>query len=169
MGDRPGSYSRVRTSEDKVCRKDMCWSVRERHVLVCEGSLCPRKLSDVSGPGLEEAGRYTPPFPYTHRMVSITHSMLFNFFFPIPRSGIGRHTCKSSSNQLIWLDESSWCALFRFLLAPDLLFHLFCRYLLNVFVRISAPISNSLDFIRFSIFLRLLSADDLNPVVSLVG
>ena len=28
MDDRPGSYFRVRTSEDKVCRKDMCWSVR---------------------------------------------------------------------------------------------------------------------------------------------
>ena len=49
MGDRPGSDFRVRTSEDKVCRKD---------VLVCEGNLCSRKLSDVSGPGLGEAGRY---------------------------------------------------------------------------------------------------------------
>jgi hypothetical protein len=28
-------------------------------VLVCEGSLCPRKRPDVSGPGLGEAGRYT--------------------------------------------------------------------------------------------------------------
>jgi hypothetical protein len=27
MGGRPGSSSRVRTSEDKVCRKDMCWPV----------------------------------------------------------------------------------------------------------------------------------------------
>ena len=33
MGDRPGSYSRVRTSEDKVCRKDLCWSVRAVYVL----------------------------------------------------------------------------------------------------------------------------------------
>ena len=33
-------------------------SVQKRHVLVCEGSLCPRKLSEVSGPGLGEAGRY---------------------------------------------------------------------------------------------------------------
>ena len=32
--------------------------MQKRHVLVCEGSLCPRKLSDVSGPGLGEAGRY---------------------------------------------------------------------------------------------------------------
>ena len=28
MGDRLESFSCVRTSEDKVCRKDMCWSVR---------------------------------------------------------------------------------------------------------------------------------------------
>jgi hypothetical protein len=27
MGDRPGSPSRVRMSEDKVRMKDMCWSV----------------------------------------------------------------------------------------------------------------------------------------------
>ena len=32
--------------------------MQKRHVLVCEGSLCPRTLSDVSGPGLREAGRY---------------------------------------------------------------------------------------------------------------
>ena len=50
MGDRPESSSRVRTSEDKVCRKDMCWSVRVVYVLV--------KLPDVSEPGLGEAGRY---------------------------------------------------------------------------------------------------------------
>ena len=50
MDDRPGSTSRVRMSEDKVCRKDMCWSVRIVCVLV--------KLPDVSGPGLREAGRY---------------------------------------------------------------------------------------------------------------
>ena len=50
MGDRPESSSRVRTSEDKVCRKDMCWSVRAVYGLV--------KLPDVSGPGLGEAGRY---------------------------------------------------------------------------------------------------------------
>ena len=37
-------------SEDKVRRKDWCWSVRIVYVL--------GKLSDVSGPGLEEAGRY---------------------------------------------------------------------------------------------------------------
>ena len=43
----------------------------------------------------------SPPFLYTHRMVSITRSMLFKKISPIPRSGIGRHTCKSSSNQLI--------------------------------------------------------------------
>ena len=33
-------------------------NVQKRHVLVCEGSLCPRELLDVSGPGLGEAGRY---------------------------------------------------------------------------------------------------------------
>ena len=32
--------------------------MQKRLVLVCEGSLCPRKLSDVSGPGLGEAGHY---------------------------------------------------------------------------------------------------------------
>ena len=51
MGDRPGNTSRVRTSEDKVCRKNMCWFVRIVCVLV--------KLPDVSGPGLGEAGRYS--------------------------------------------------------------------------------------------------------------
>ena len=50
MGDRPGTFSRVRTSEDKVRRKDLCWSVR-----VC---LCPIKLPDVRGPGRGEAGRF---------------------------------------------------------------------------------------------------------------
>ena len=33
-------------------------SVQKRHMLVCEGSLCFRKLPDVSGPGLRETGRY---------------------------------------------------------------------------------------------------------------
>ena len=51
MGDRPGTSSRVRMSEDKVRRKDMCWSVRTVYVL--ESS-----QPDVSGPGLGEAGRY---------------------------------------------------------------------------------------------------------------
>jgi hypothetical protein len=50
MGGRSGSPSRVRTSEDKVCRKDLCGSVRAVYVL--------EKLPDVSGPGLIEAGRY---------------------------------------------------------------------------------------------------------------
>ena len=50
MGDRPGSPSWVRMSEDKVCRKDLCGSVRAVYVL--------EKLPDVSGPGLVEAGRY---------------------------------------------------------------------------------------------------------------
>ena len=40
----------MRTCEDKVRRKDWCWSVRVVYILV--------KLLDVSGPGLGEAGRY---------------------------------------------------------------------------------------------------------------
>ena len=32
--------------------------MQKRLVLVCEGSLCPRELPDVSGPSLGEAGRY---------------------------------------------------------------------------------------------------------------
>ena len=40
----------MRTSEDKVRRKDKCWSVRAVYILV--------KLPDVNGPGLEEEGRY---------------------------------------------------------------------------------------------------------------
>ena len=50
MGDRPGSSSWVRTSEDKVRRKDLCGSIRAVYVL--------KKLPDVSGPGLIEAGRF---------------------------------------------------------------------------------------------------------------
>ena len=50
MGDRPGSSSWVCTSEDKVRRKDLCWSVRAVYIL--------EKLADVNGPGLGEAGRY---------------------------------------------------------------------------------------------------------------
>ena len=50
MGDRSGNLSRVRTSEDKVCRKDLCGSVRAVYVL--------GKLLDVSEPGLVEAGCY---------------------------------------------------------------------------------------------------------------
>ena len=50
MGDQPKSPSRVRMSEDKVHRKDLCGSVRAVYVL--------EKLLDVSGPGLVEAGHY---------------------------------------------------------------------------------------------------------------
>ena len=66
MGDRPGTSSRVRTSEDKVRRKD---------VLVCEGSLCPIKLPDVSGPGLGEAAD-----PGLNRIDRILISISCNFF-----------------------------------------------------------------------------------------
>ena len=55
MGDRPGSSSRVRTSEDKVRRKDLCWSMRAVYIL--------EKLPDVSGPDLGEAGRYSRAAP----------------------------------------------------------------------------------------------------------
>ncbi|TVT98855.1 hypothetical protein EJB05_55814, partial [Eragrostis curvula] len=51
MGDRPGSLSRVRTSEYKVRRKDMCWSMR--------GILDVLEGCQVCGPGLGEAGRYS--------------------------------------------------------------------------------------------------------------
>jgi len=50
MGDRSGSHSRVRISEDKVYRKDWCWSVGTDYIL--------EKLPDVSESGLVEAGRY---------------------------------------------------------------------------------------------------------------
>jgi len=35
--------------------------VQKRHVLICEDSLCPKKLPDVSGHGLGEGGRYNGP------------------------------------------------------------------------------------------------------------
>ena len=47
MGDQLGNLSRVRTSEDKVRRKDLCGSVSAVYVL--------ENLSDVSGPNLIEA------------------------------------------------------------------------------------------------------------------
>ena len=66
MGDRPGSPFRVRMSEDKVRRKDLCGSVRAVYVL--------EKLPDVSGPGLIEAGRYRmvsePTLAVSHARVS---------------------------------------------------------------------------------------------------
>jgi hypothetical protein len=47
MGDRLGSFSRVRMSEDKVCIKDPCWSVWT--------IIDPRELPRVStaSPGLD--------------------------------------------------------------------------------------------------------------------
>jgi len=36
-------------------------SVQKKYVLVCEDSLCPKKLLNVSGPDLGEAGRYSAP------------------------------------------------------------------------------------------------------------
>ena len=65
MGDRPGSSSRGRTSEDKVHRKDLCWSVRAVYIL--------EKLADVNGPGLGEAGRYNFLLhDFLHRIVEPT-------------------------------------------------------------------------------------------------
>jgi hypothetical protein len=46
IGDRPGSFSRVRMSEDKVFTKDLCWPV---------GTIYdPREMPGVStaGPGI---------------------------------------------------------------------------------------------------------------------
>ena len=57
MTDREVLPSRVRTSEDKVCRKDLCWFVRAVYVLY--------KLPDVSGSGLEEVGRCRMKFWHT--------------------------------------------------------------------------------------------------------
>ena len=38
--------------------------MQKRHVLVCEDSLCPRELPDLSGPGLGEAGRFRYPIGF---------------------------------------------------------------------------------------------------------
>ena len=51
MGDRPGTSSRG--------AHEWGQSAQKRHVLVYEGILCPKKLTDVSVPGLGEAGRYS--------------------------------------------------------------------------------------------------------------
>jgi hypothetical protein len=65
MGDRPGSSSRVHTSEDKVRKKDLCWSVRAVYVL--------EKRPDVSGPSLEEVGRYRIVTASTRAEFNIKH------------------------------------------------------------------------------------------------
>jgi len=62
MGDPPGSPSRVRMSEDKVRRKDLCGSVRAVYVL--------EKLSDVSGPGLVPR----KDFPFGHPSLQANHA-----------------------------------------------------------------------------------------------
>jgi hypothetical protein len=51
MGDRSGNPSRMCTSEDKVRKKDLCGPMSAVYVI--------KKLSDVSGSGLVEVGRYT--------------------------------------------------------------------------------------------------------------
>jgi hypothetical protein len=55
MGDRPGSFSWVRMSEDIVCTKDLCWSV---------GTIYdPRELPGVSPPvqGLDRVLQFVSP------------------------------------------------------------------------------------------------------------
>jgi len=50
----------VLVCDDSLCPRNLPdVSGQKRHVLVCEDSLCPKKLPDVSGSGLREAGRYT--------------------------------------------------------------------------------------------------------------
>ena len=68
MGDQPGSSSRVRTSEDKVRRKDLYWSVRAVYILV--------KLPDVSGPSLGEVGRYRREPLSVFQALEVVPSML---------------------------------------------------------------------------------------------
>ena len=51
--------------------------MQKRHVLVCEGSLCSRELPDVSGPGLEEAGRYSA---LSEKMLQIIFNKFFSHF-----------------------------------------------------------------------------------------
>jgi hypothetical protein len=66
MGDRPESSSQVRTSEDKVRRKDLYWSVRAVYIL--------EKRPDISRPSLEKVGRYRmvsePTLTVSHARVS---------------------------------------------------------------------------------------------------
>jgi hypothetical protein len=50
MGNQPRITFWVHMSEDKVCRKDKCWSVRADYIL--------EKLPHITGFGLVEAGRY---------------------------------------------------------------------------------------------------------------
>ena len=56
--------------------------MQKRLVLVCEGSLCPIKLPDVSGSDLEEAGRYTIALDALPLKVALDASplSLFSFF-----------------------------------------------------------------------------------------
>jgi hypothetical protein len=53
-----------------VRRKDLYWSVRAVYVL--------QKRPDVSGPGLEEAGRYSghPPSPPFHELLEYSSTDL---------------------------------------------------------------------------------------------
>ena len=75
MGDRPGSSSRVHTSEDKVRRKDKCWSVRAVYILV--------KPPDVSGPSLGEVGRYKFLRVVVVRIIHRTVKTMVHHLFPV--------------------------------------------------------------------------------------
>ena len=67
--------------------------MQKSHLLVCEGSLCPRKLPDVSGPGLGEAGRYTCSYPFIlltslKLLLSLSHAFYstLSTISPTPRA-----------------------------------------------------------------------------------
>jgi hypothetical protein len=61
MGDRPGSPSRVRMSEDKVRMKDMCWFAR---IFLGSYRATRCRWARPPGPGLREAGRYRKYFSF---------------------------------------------------------------------------------------------------------
>ena len=62
--------------------------MQKKLVLVCEGSLHPKKLLDVSGPGLGEAGRYS----FAYRIDAYIESMLqFFICFLVQRAASGSY------------------------------------------------------------------------------
>jgi len=75
MSDRLRSTSWVHMSEDKMCRKDWCWSVRVDYVL--------EKLSDVSGLGLVDLALWR------RDVTEWYHSQLSWFNWCVYRSCIG--------------------------------------------------------------------------------
>ena len=72
-------------------------NVQKKLVLVCEGSLHPRKLLDVNGPGLGEAGRYS--FAYRIDAYRIDASIFYLF----PCSACSKRILSVSCvNGLVW-------------------------------------------------------------------